>query len=96
MQAESGVRLFSGAVPTDAVCVHVHECTPVEPVGRSVEALGRLSRAKPDPAKAGKVQSSVLLCSYCEDLLCLLGELFCCAFWDFRAPCMHAAAPRVT
>lgn len=59
-----------------ALCVHMHECAPAEAAGGSVEALARLSRAEPDPTRAGDVQSSVWFCSYCEDLLCLLWELF--------------------
>lgn len=52
--------------------MHVHDCTPA---GRSVETLGRLSRAEPDATRAGNVQSSVLFCS-CEDPLSQLEELF--------------------
>lgn len=96
MQEDSGVRLFSGAAPADVLCVHVHECTPAVPAGRSVEALGRLSRAEPDPTRAGNVQSSVLFCSYCEDLFSntvvhsdILEHHAC------MHACMHAAAPRV-
>lgn len=54
----------------------MHTCRACWEVSGSA---GTVVEGQARPPKAGKVQSSVLLCSYCEDLLCLLGELFCCA-----------------